>query len=230
MKLESIGHMLRSVTFRICKGRACLLTSLAVALSLTIVGCEGAESRVQWRTPYFRGRVLSDQHSLGAASIQLYTSGAIGDSMSPFVPPLAALPVTKHPSGQSENSPAGQSADQSAPNVVSPTTGAVQAGTQGGAKLAFLNSPENTSAGALLRPTIRVGIVGASGNLLSSGTNQVSLSVSAGGKQSPLAGDLVSPSVSGVANFLDVQFGHAGTGYVLTASSPGLTSATVTGV
>lgn len=90
-------------------------------------------------------------------------------------------------------------------------------------KLAFTVQPQSGTAGTNLA-TIQVEIQDSSGAVVGNATSAVALAVNGvtGYDPSPVA------AVNGVATFNNVRIDKAGTGYTLTASSGGLTSATST--
>ena len=93
--------------------------------------------------------------------------------------------------------------------------------------LAFSTQP---SASARRSPfTIQpvVVIQDSEGNILTSATDLVTLSITSGtgGASATLEGNATIQAVNGVATFTDLQIDKAGTGYTLTASSSGLTDA-----
>ncbi|MEW6026143.1 MAG: hypothetical protein AB1599_02460 [Planctomycetota bacterium] len=92
------------------------------------------------------------------------------------------------------------------------------------AKLAFTVQPTTTSAGAAFNPVVRVVVQDTYGNLVTTATNTVSLSVSGG---ATLGGTTIVGASSGEAIFNGVTIGgSAASNYVITATSSGLTLAT----
>jgi hypothetical protein len=89
-------------------------------------------------------------------------------------------------------------------------------------KLAFAQQPSNTAAGATMTPAVTVEIQDAAGNLITTATNTVTLSLrNAGG--ATLSGDIDKAAVGGVATFDDLSINEVGTGYLLRANSDSLT-------
>lgn len=86
-------------------------------------------------------------------------------------------------------------------------------------QLAFLAQPTVGAPGEVLKPATRVAILDSDGNLVSTADSAILL------EGSNLTGTLAVNAVGGVATFSDLAFTQAGT-FTLTASSPGLTSAT----
>jgi Chitobiase/beta-hexosaminidase C-terminal domain/Right handed beta helix region len=92
-------------------------------------------------------------------------------------------------------------------------------------KLAFSQQPSNGAAGATITPAVTVAIEDANGNVVTSATNQVTLSLIGG---TGLQGILSASAQNGVATFSNLSVSTAGSGYALSATSSNLTSATST--
>ncbi len=93
------------------------------------------------------------------------------------------------------------------------------------AKLAFTVQPRRTAVGAVMSPAVRVTILDAFGNTCSRATNTITLSLQAGPAGGHLLGTLTRAATAGSALFNDLRVDTRGDGYVLKASSPGLTEA-----
>ena len=92
-------------------------------------------------------------------------------------------------------------------------------------KLAFLVQPSNALIQATISPAVQVAVENSNGNVVSAGSDSVTLNLTNG---SGLGGTLTAPALNGVATFSNLTMSTAGSGYLLLASSPGLTSATST--
>jgi hypothetical protein len=94
----------------------------------------------------------------------------------------------------------------------------------GAARLAFVNQPTNANVGSALA-AFAVRLEDASGAPVTSQGGTVTLTAThpAG---VPASGTLSAAVTNGVASFANVSFDHGGKGVTLTASAPGLTSAT----
>ncbi|HET8539376.1 MAG TPA: Ig-like domain-containing protein [Anaeromyxobacter sp.] len=92
------------------------------------------------------------------------------------------------------------------------------------AALAFSVQPANAVAGDLLSPSVEVSVHDAFGNVVSS-PREISVALAGGPGGAALIGTLTA-TATGSAAFSDLQVRKAGAGYVLTASSAGLTGAT----
>lgn len=93
------------------------------------------------------------------------------------------------------------------------------------AKLVFSGPPSNVAVGASITPAVAVTIQDASGNTVTTATNQVTIAITTGTGTGTLGGTLTVTPVNGVATFSNLTISAAGTGYTLTATSTGLTSA-----
>jgi outer membrane protein assembly factor BamB len=95
-------------------------------------------------------------------------------------------------------------------------------------KLAFIQGPSNTAAGATITPAVTVAVEDANGNVeTSDNATQVSLAIGTNPASGTLSGGSAVTVASGVATFSGLSIDKAGTGYTLTASStPLFTGAT----
>lgn len=93
-------------------------------------------------------------------------------------------------------------------------------------KLAFTVQPTNTMVDSSIVPAIAVTIEDESGNPVVASTAEITISITANPGGSDLSGTAIVDATSGVATFPYLSFDRAGTGYTLTATSTGLTSAT----
>jgi hypothetical protein len=94
------------------------------------------------------------------------------------------------------------------------------------AKLAFVVAPSNTNAGAPIVPAVQVQIEDSNGNLVATARNSVTVAIGTNPGSGTLGGTLTVAASAGVAIFPSLSISAPGTGYTLTASSSGLTSAT----
>ena len=93
-------------------------------------------------------------------------------------------------------------------------------------QLAFLVQPTNTAAGAAI-PEVKVEVRDASGNPVTTATNNITLAIGANAGVGTLSGTFTSVPVSGgIATFSNLSIDTAATGYTLTASATDLQSAT----
>ncbi len=93
-------------------------------------------------------------------------------------------------------------------------------------KLAFTVQPTDATAGGSIAPAAAVAIQDASGNVVPTGTNAVTIAIGTNPAGGTLSGTATVNAVSGVANFTDLTIELAVSGYTLIASATGLTSAT----
>ena len=92
--------------------------------------------------------------------------------------------------------------------------------------LVFTTQPSNLASGAVFSPTVSVSTVDDSGKVVSS---SALITLSLNGANGSLSGQASSAARNGVANFPGLGESVAGDGYTLTATSPGLISATSSG-
>ncbi|SEK53333.1 Immune inhibitor A peptidase M6 [Stigmatella aurantiaca] len=98
-------------------------------------------------------------------------------------------------------------------------------------RLVFLTQPPpGATAGSAFSGSIRVGLVDAFGNAVSSGLHGVTMALGNNPGGSTLSGTTTATTSSGVATFSFLSLNKTGNGYTLVASSPGLTSVTSTGI
>jgi hypothetical protein len=91
--------------------------------------------------------------------------------------------------------------------------------------LVFLSAPASTTAGTVLAST-QVGIEDAYGNIVTTSTDSVTMSLGAHPTGAALSGTTTAPAQSGIATFGDLSIAMAGTGYTLVASDGALMAAT----
>jgi hypothetical protein len=90
-------------------------------------------------------------------------------------------------------------------------------------RLAYARQPSNALANAAISPAVEVVIQDASGEVVTSATNRVTISLKGA---TGLSGTLTVAAQNGIATFDDLTISAAGIGYKLLASSPKLTSKT----
>jgi hypothetical protein len=94
------------------------------------------------------------------------------------------------------------------------------------AKLAFAVQPSNVVSGASIAPAVQVAVQDASGNLVTTATKAITMAIGTNPGGGTLSGTTTANAVNGVATFFTLSINNLGTGYTLTASATGLTSAT----
>jgi len=94
------------------------------------------------------------------------------------------------------------------------------------AKLIFAVQPSNAAAGAGITPAMQVAVQDAQGNTVSTATTSITVAIGTNPASGTLAGTKTVAAVNGVATFSTLSLNLAGTGYTLTATATGLTSAT----
>src|SRR5690242_12441462 len=95
-------------------------------------------------------------------------------------------------------------------------------------QLTFRVQPTTTTVGQPITPAVQVMIHDASGTVVSSADNPVTLGLIPTPSGATLNGTLTVNATGGVATFSDLQVSKAGSGYTLTAAAVGLASAAST--
>src|SRR6266705_646213 len=93
-------------------------------------------------------------------------------------------------------------------------------------QLAFTVEPSNTVAGAAISPAVQVSALDAAGNPVPSFTGSVTVALGTNPGGATLGGTTTVAAVNGVAAFVDLSLNKTGTGYWLTATATGLSTAT----
>lgn len=124
---------------------------------------------------------------------------------------------------------AGYTLAASAAGLAGATSAGFTVAVGNAAKLAFLVQPSNTEGGAILAPAVQVEVQDAGGNRVTTGAHMITVAIGNNPGSGTLSGTTLVTSASGVASFGDLSIDNAGTGYTLTASATGVTSATSIG-
>lgn len=101
-------------------------------------------------------------------------------------------------------------------------------GGGGPTKLAFTQQPSSVGTDAPITPAVVVAVQDATGALVTTATTTVTLTIASNPGGAALSGNTSVAAVNGVATFSTLALNRAGTGYTLSASGGGLTSATST--
>ena len=150
-------------------------------------------------------------------------------SGTPTATAAAAVKVAERPELAAEDCFTVQVTDSGNPPVPSTSQECINVSQgQSPSQLAFVQQPTNVAAGSSITPAVTVVIEDASGNLVTTATNVVSLQINPNPAGGTLSGTLASTAVAGVATFSTDSINKAGNGYTLSAMASGLTSATST--
>jgi len=122
----------------------------------------------------------------------------------------------------------GYTLSASATGLTSATSSAFNVTTGTAAKLAFTVQPTNVGAGSTIAPAVQVAIQDAQGNTVITAANSLTIAIGTNPAGGTLSGTTAVAAVNGVATFSTLNINSAGTGYTLTVSAAGLTSATST--
>ncbi len=97
---------------------------------------------------------------------------------------------------------------------------------QSAVQLAFTVQPSSSTAGVAIGPVLAVAIQDAYGDLVTSATNVVTLTIATNPGYGTLSGTASATAVNGVASFSNLRIDKTGVGYTLKAAATGLTGAT----
>ncbi|MFY0565578.1 beta strand repeat-containing protein [Archangium lansingense] len=156
----------------------------------------------------------------GSAALSSTDPRATLPSTAAFTAGVASIPVTFGTLGTQSvtvTETAGSGFSAAASTTVTP--GAAT-------RLSFTIQPANTVAGTSFTPALKVSLLDAYGNTVSTGSNSVTLAIGNNSGGGTLSGTATVAMSSGVATFSGLSIDKVGTGYTLAASSTGLTSAT----
>ena len=84
----------------------------------------------------------------------------------------------------------------------------------------------STAAGSPISPAVQVAAVDAFGNIAVTFAGTITLAIATNPGGGVLSGTLAVSAVAGISTFANLSINSAGTGYQLSASSPGLTGET----
>ncbi len=113
-----------------------------------------------------------------------------------------------------------------ATHVASSDTDALQVDPFGVAThLQFLVEPSTVLAGDKISPAVEVRILDVFGNLVTSATDAITISIGTNPAGGILGGTVTVSAVGGIASFGDLTIDAAGTGYILDAAAAGLSGA-----
>jgi hypothetical protein len=88
--------------------------------------------------------------------------------------------------------------------------------------------PSDAASGLAISPPVQIQVRNANGQLMTGSTATVTMSITpgTGTAGAVMTGQLIVSAVNGVATFNNLRIALPGTGYTLTASSPGLAATT----
>ena len=104
----------------------------------------------------------------------------------------------------------------------------VGGGGGGSQRLAFVAEPSTAHAGAFITPAVQVAVEDTLGNVITTFSGGITLALSTNPGLATLSGTTTVVVVSGVARFSDLTINNTANGYVLSASSSGLSTVTST--
>lgn len=124
-----------------------------------------------------------------------------------------------------DNIGAGYTLIASAPNLTGALSASFNITTIAATQLAFISQPSSTTAGTTLFPAVQAEVQDATGNRVTTATNNITVAIGANPSGGTLSGTTTVSTVNGVATFSDLRINNVGVGYTLIASSPGPTDA-----
>ena len=92
-------------------------------------------------------------------------------------------------------------------------------------KVGYTQQPTAVVAGAAISPAVVAAVQDANGNTVTSSNATITVAITTNPGGGTLSGTVSTNASSGVATFADLSINKSGTGYKLTTTSPGLTSA-----
>ena len=120
----------------------------------------------------------------------------------------------------------GYTLDATASGLSGTTASAFDVTVGPASQLGFRVQPANTAGGGTITPAVQVEIRDAGGNRVTGATNGVTIGLGTNPKNGTLSGTISTEAVAGVATFGLLSIDSAATGYRLSATAAGLTSAT----
>ena len=94
------------------------------------------------------------------------------------------------------------------------------------ARLVFTQQPTNTAAGSSITPAVTVSVEDAGADVVTTSTASIGIAIGTNPGGGTLSGTTPVNAVNGVATFSNLSINKTGTGYILSATSSGLTTAT----
>src|SRR5207253_1264860 len=106
------------------------------------------------------------------------------------------------------------------------TSSAFNIGAGAAAKIGSAARRGRAAAGAAITPGVQVAVQDAQGNSVTTANTSITVAIGTNPVSGVLAGTKAVAAVNGVATFSTLSLNAAGTGYTLTVTATGLTSAT----
>jgi len=120
----------------------------------------------------------------------------------------------------------GYTLSATAPGLSGSTSAAFTIAPGTATQLAFTVQPATTTAGATIKPSVRVTALDALGNTATGFAGNVTVALGANPAGGTLSGTRTFAAISGVASFPSLNIDNVGSGYTIAATAPGLTGAT----
>lgn len=190
----------------------------------------GGTSAVAWATQAIVA--IQDQFGNTVSSVASVTlaitpgTGTSGAVLTCTTNPKAAVAGLVTFAGcKVDKSGTGYSLTATATGLTSTVSGTFTIVAGAATKVGYTQQPTNVVAGSPISPAVVATIQDASGNTVTSSTATVNVAITTNPGGGTLSGTVSKAAASGVATFADLSINKSGTGYKLTLTSTGLTSA-----
>ncbi|HEY3279259.1 MAG TPA: hypothetical protein VGJ83_02005 [Gemmatimonadales bacterium] len=206
------------------------------AVKLAFIGQPGTTMAGAALSPTVRVAVLDAFGNTATAftgSVTVAISGGTGNPNATLLGATtapAALGVASFTDLSVDKAASGYSLTATASGLVGATSGAFSITPGIPARVTFTGQPRTAEAGSPLSPAVEVTVQDALGNVVTSATSSITLTITGGTGTAgaTLAGTKTVSAVGGTALFSDISIAKAGTDYTLTATASGLTDASST--
>lgn len=210
-----------SAAFTITPGPATQL-GFTVQPSTTTAGAAGITPAVEVTARDARGNTVPG--FTGNVTVAIGTNPG-GGTLSGTATVAAASGVARFSGLSIDKSGTGYTLTASGGGLAAGTSASFQVVAGPPTQLTFTAPPTTATAGATIRPAVRVTALDAFGNAAPDFVGNVTVAIGSNPNGGTLSGTRTFAGVAGVATFPGLNIDSAGTGYTLTASAPGLTGA-----
>ncbi|MEZ4814203.1 MAG: hypothetical protein R3A80_03225 [Bdellovibrionota bacterium] len=125
-----------------------------------------------------------------------------------------------------EKAGSGYTLDASASGLTGASSGLFDINPGAATQLIFSQEPSQANSGIVITPDISIEIQDAAGNLVTSATDNINISINSNPSGGTLSGTASINATGGIAVFNDLSIDNSGVGYTLDASASGLSTAT----
>jgi alpha-tubulin suppressor-like RCC1 family protein len=205
-------------------------TKLAIETALANV-VAGVPITLQIRLTDDAGATVTS--AAGSVSVAIASgTGVAGATLSGTLTATAASGIVTFTGLSIDKAGSGYQLTISATGLTSATSPAFTVAPGAAAKLVILVQPSNVTAGAAIAPGVQVAVQDALSNTVTNSTASITVAITSGTGTAgaTLGGTAAVAAASGIATFSTLTIDKAASGYTLTASATGLTSATSSAV